>query len=168
MTTGSLRADAFAARDAQPRDLDALAALWHAGWQDAHAAILPAELARHRTLAGMRQRLAAGLAQVRVVDLDRAPAGFAWTLADELYQLYVAPRARGTGVAAGLLLDAEAAIAARGHARAWLACAIGNARAARFYARHGWERVGVVTSRLPVPGGEFALDVWRYEKAMPG
>jgi len=39
---------------------------------------------------------------------------------------------------------------------AWLACAIGNERAARFYEKCGWHRTGVVTSRLDAPSGNFS------------
>ena len=73
---------------------------------------------------------------------------------------------RGTGVAAALMDDGEARLAARGVTTAWLACAIGNDRAARFYEKRGWRRVGVVTSHLTTPDGEFAVDVWRYEKTL--
>jgi hypothetical protein len=48
--------------------------------------------------------------------------------------------------------------------RAWLACAIGNMRAARFYEKMGWALAGVFESVLQLPDGPFALDVWRYEK----
>jgi ribosomal protein S18 acetylase RimI-like enzyme len=46
-----------------------------------------------------------------------------------LYQLFVSPHARGSGVAAALIADAEARLAERGVQTAWLACAIGNDRA---------------------------------------
>jgi ribosomal protein S18 acetylase RimI-like enzyme len=83
---------------------------------------------------------------------------------DELYQLYVSAEARGTGVAAALIADAEARLAAHGVRTAWLACAIGNDRAARFYEKSGWRRAGTVVSELDTPAGIFRLDVWRYEK----
>jgi ribosomal protein S18 acetylase RimI-like enzyme len=85
---------------------------------------------------------------------------------DELYQLYVSAAARGTGVAAALVADAEVRIAATGAATAWLACAIGNDRAARFYEKCGWRRAGVMTSILNTAKGLFPLEVWRYEKPL--
>ncbi len=54
-------------RDADPAELDALAALWHAGWRDAHLAIVPAALVALRTLESFTARLAPALAEVRVI-----------------------------------------------------------------------------------------------------
>ena len=151
-------------RLASPRDVPALARLWHGGWQDAHAAILPEELARLRTLEGFAQRLAAHLDDVRVTGPEDAPTGFCMLKDDELYQLFVAREARGTGAAVTLMDDGEARLAARGHATVWLACAIGNERAARFYRKRGWTYVGPFVSRLETSAGPFDLEVWRYEK----
>jgi GNAT superfamily N-acetyltransferase len=83
---------------------------------------------------------------------------------DELNQLYVAARVRGLGVAARLLADGEEQLRGKGVKTAWLACAIGNERAARFYEKHGWRRAGNVVIHLEIPGGMFPLEVWRYEK----
>ena len=44
-------------RAANEADVDALAQIWHDGWHDAHARIVPAELARLRTLKSFRDRL---------------------------------------------------------------------------------------------------------------
>ena len=77
-----------------------------------------------------------------------------------------ASHARGSGIAAVLMADAEARLAASGVRSPWLACAIGNDRAARFYEKCGWIRTGTVTDDVAVPGGTFALEVWRYEKAL--
>ena len=60
----------------------------------------------------------------------------------------------------------EARLAANGTATAWLACAIGNQRAARFYEKCGWRRVGNMINRLDTPTGIFPLEVWRYEKRL--
>jgi GNAT superfamily N-acetyltransferase len=154
-------------RDAQLQDADALAELWHAGWQDAHAPILPAELARYRTLESFRQRMRDHLADVRVAGEPGAPLGFSMLQGDELYQFYVGAAARGTGLAATLLVDAEATLRARGVRVAWLACAIGNERAAKFYAKNGWQRAGNKVLELPLPdGGVFRLEVWNYVKTL--
>lgn len=151
-------------RAAEVAELGLLAQLWHDAWRDAHAHLVPAELARHRTLDSFRERLAAALAHVRVS--GSPPDGFCMIREDELYQLFVCAAARGKGVAAVLLADGERRLAASGIRTAWLACAIGNDRAARFYAKHGWCRRGIVTSRLETPDGPFLLDVWRYEKGL--
>jgi GNAT superfamily N-acetyltransferase len=150
-------------RGAELSELDALANLWHEGWQETHAPILPADLARFRTLPSFRSRLEAGQHDVRVMGEPGTPLGLCMLKGDELYQLYVA---RGGGVAVALLADAERRLAARGVTTAWLACAIGNDRAARFYDKNGWRRVGTVSYQIPTPDGLFPLDVWRYEKKL--
>ncbi|WP_328600485.1 GNAT family N-acetyltransferase [Mesorhizobium xinjiangense] len=94
------------------------------------------------------------------------PVGFCMIKQDELYQLFVSREARGAGVAAALLVDAEKRLAANGVTKAWLACAIGNERAARFYEKSGWHRVGPMINELETPDGTFQLEVWRYEKPM--
>ncbi|WP_266172186.1 GNAT family N-acetyltransferase [Dyella subtropica] len=151
-------------RSTNEAEISPLATLWYEGWQDAHARILPAELARLRTLESFTQRLHAALAQVRVAGPVGKPSGFCIVKNDELYQLYVSADARGSGTAAALIADAEATLAANGAGTGWLACAIGNERAIRFYEKHGWQRAGVMTSQLDTPEGQYPLDVWRYEK----
>jgi GNAT superfamily N-acetyltransferase len=153
-------------RQAQDEEIEALAELWYQGWQDAHAAILPAELARLRTRESFRQRLRAALPAVRVVGSPGAPLGFCMTKGDELHQLFVSPDGRGRGIAALLEADAVSMMSGRGTRTAWLACAIGNDRAARFYEKAGWRRMGTVVSRLETQEGSFPLEVWRYEKSL--
>lgn len=101
---------------------------------------------------------------MRVVWSSSQPVGFCITKDDELYQLYVSPEAQGSGVAAALLTAAEEHLGALGVGTAWLACAIGNERAAKFYGKHGWRRTGNMISQLPTPDGPYPLEVWRYEK----
>ncbi len=153
-------------RGAEREELQQLAKLWFDGWQDAHAKILPPELARYRTLESFRERLESSLSHVRVVGTMGEPLGLCVIQNDELYQLYVARTARGTGVAAALLADGEERMAAHGVTTAWLACAIGNERAAKFYEKSGWLRVGNMINQLPTPDGIFPLEVWRYEKQL--
>jgi ribosomal protein S18 acetylase RimI-like enzyme len=156
--------NAVEVRALQEREIDHLAKLWYEGWQDAHAQILPAELRRLRTLDSFRQRLQAAVADTRVVGPRGAPNGFCITKGDELYQIYVSAEARGSGAAHALMADAESRLAKAGVETAWLACAIGNSRAARFYEKSGWHRVGVVTYKAETSVGTFPLEVWRYEK----
>lgn len=92
--------------------------------------------------------------------------GFCLVRGDELYQLFVAAEARGTGAAAALVADAEARLAVAGVEVAWLACAIGNERAARFYEKCGWRRVGTMINPLDTPDGVLPLEVWRYERRL--
>lgn len=153
-------------RTAETGDIDRLAQVWHDGWQDAHARIVPAELARLRSLESFRQRLEAALPSIRVMGPPGSPVGFCMVRGTELYQLYVAAQSRGSGIAAALIADAEARLAASGVETAWLACAIGNERAARFYEKCGWHRVGVMLNHAETAEGTFPLEVWRYEKSL--
>ena len=153
-------------RDAHASDIDRLGEIWYQGWQDAHALIVPAELARVRTLEQFKARLRAARAAVRVAGMRGDPVGFSMVKDDELYQLYVSGTARGTGIAARLIADAEERLARDGVGTAWLACAIGNDRAARFYEKCGWRRVGNMVNRLETPEGPFPLETWRYEKRL--
>jgi ribosomal protein S18 acetylase RimI-like enzyme len=151
-------------RGAEEGDIDRLARIWYDGWRDAHEQIVPAELARLRTLESFRDRIQATLPTVRVVGASGEPVGFCMVKGAELYQLYVSAQARGLGVAAALIADAEARLTENGVERAWLACAIGNDRAARFYEKCGWRRAGIMVNVLDTTNGEFPLEVWRYEK----
>jgi GNAT superfamily N-acetyltransferase len=156
----------IAVRAAAAAELDQLAQVWFDGWHDAHAAIVPEALTRVRTLPSFRDRLRALLPYTRTVGATGAPLGFCVVKDDEVYQLFVAAAARGTGVAAALLSDAESRLASAGVSTAWLACAIGNERAARFYEKSGWRRTGTVVNLAETSAGAFALDVWRYEKQL--
>jgi GNAT superfamily N-acetyltransferase len=153
-------------RVAGPDDVDALARLWYDGWQDAHALIVPAELKAVRTLASFGDRLRARLDDVFVALPDGGGArfGFYFLKGDELYQFYVGREARGTGVAAVLMADAERRLRDRGITTPHLNCAIGNDRAARFYEKCGWRRVATVVEVLETTAGPIDLEVWRYEK----
>ena len=150
-------------REPTNAEISQLAKLWYDGWQDAHAEILPAAIARHRTLESFAVRIQSDLANVRVAGPLGQPAGFCMVKGDELSQLFVCGLERGAGVAATLLVDAKARFASAGIETAWLACAIGNERARKFYEKHGWRRVGTMTSQLDTPDGIFPLQVWRYE-----
>jgi GNAT superfamily N-acetyltransferase len=153
-------------RPADPAELAQLAQLWHDAWRDAHAALVPPQLTRLRTVDNFSQRLAAAIADVRVVGPVGAPRGLCMIKDDELYQLFVRADSRGTGVAAALLADGERRLLASGVAIAWLACAIGNDRAAAFYEKHGWQRTGTVVNQAETSEGVFPLPVWRYEKQL--
>jgi len=153
-------------RIAHETEIDELARIWYDGWRDAHERILPAELARDRTLESFKSRLREALLNVRVTGPVGGPTGFCILKDDELYQLYVSAQSRGEGVAAALVSDAEERLAERGIERAWLTCAIGNDRAARFYEKSGWQRAGSMISILQTAEGPFQLEVWRYEKVL--
>jgi len=140
-------------RNADAGEADRLAQLWYDGWCDAHLKIVPAELTSVRTPESFRERMRAAIYLLKD---------------DELYQFYVSAGARGTGVAAALIADAEARLAGSGVETAWLGCAIGNDRAARFYEKCGWHRARTFVSDLETTRGTFRLEVWRYEKRVRG
>lgn len=158
----------LATRAAEPEDLEPLARLWRQGWLDAHQAIAPEALIALRTPESFADRMAAALPRTRVLGPVGAPLGFHLIKGDELNQFYLAEEARGSGAAGVLMADAEMRLAEAGVATAWLACAIGNARAARFYEKSGWilAREDVVPSETSA--GPFPLKVWRYEKRLAG
>lgn len=159
-------AEHVAVRNAIAEEAEVLAQIWMEGWTDAHDGLLPPELSRLRTLQSFLQRLLDGLDSTIVVLEKGRPVGFAMIKQDELDQLYVARNAHGTGAALRLVSAALDQIRQAGHRRAWLACAIGNHRAARFYEKAGWTLAGIVTIRLGTPDGPVPLDVWRYEIAI--
>jgi ribosomal protein S18 acetylase RimI-like enzyme len=153
-------------RNAEDAELDQLATLWHEAWNDAHAHLVPPELKRLRTWESFRSRLKEALPAIRVVGPAGQPLGFCITKGDELYQLFVSRQARGSAVAVALIDDGEKRLAESGVKTAWLACAIGNDRAARFYEKRGWRRAGTVINQTETSDGPFLLEVWRYEKSL--
>ena len=158
--------DAINVRKAELSEVPEIARIWFDAWQDAHSKILPAELSRIRTLESFQLRLGDMLEIVRVVGEAGRPLGFCIVKDEELYQLFVAAQARGTGVAAALIADGERQLAANGVRTAWLACAVGNERAARFYEKSGWYNARTERSSVETPEGRVEFDVWRYEKAL--
>ena len=153
-------------RWARPEEAGALAGLWHRAWHEGHAGVVPDVLTRLRTLDSFQDRAARPVGLMRAAGPVGAPLGFCMIRKDELKQLFVAAEARGTGVAAALLGDAEERLRAEGVRRGWLACAIGNDRAAAFYRRRGWDRVATVENTVETAEGPFTLKVWRFEKAL--
>ena len=153
-------------RKALSRDIEPVSRLWHRGWHDAHAAIVPAALTRLRTEQNFHERLERRLEDVLVAELEREPVGFAMLTGDELEQFYVSAAVRGAGVAQTLMQAAERALSERGVETAWLACAIGNERAARFYRKAGWTLVRTEMDPLETSAGPFELEIWRFEKAL--
>lgn len=153
-------------RAASVDDLAALTRIWFEGWHDAHDAIVPPSLAALRTWSNFFGRLATELDAVRVIVEDGVPAGFAMMRGAEVFQFYVDRAARGSGAAALLMLDTEEQMAAAGIPVAWLACAVGNARAARFYEKCGWMRAATLTIESETSIGPFPIEVWRYEKSL--
>lgn len=151
-------------RPASSADLDPLAQLWHDGWREAHLAYVPTALTAKRTLNSFRRRLGDMIEHIRVAGPLGAPVGFCAIRENELNQLFVAPSARGTDLAARLLADGEDRLFAGGHARAYLLCIIENTRAVRFYERQGWVNMGTSHEEVQTEDAPFAFDMLRFEK----
>ena len=153
-------------RTVGPTELAALSDLWHAGWHEAHAAHVPVELTRKRTLTSFRTRLSMAPQTARTIGPHGAPCGLCIVHSDEMNQLFVPPKARGTGVAQALLTDAEARIAASGARNGWLICLAENQSAVAFYQRCGWVSKGVGLAPVATLDGPFDLNVERFEKVV--
>ncbi len=129
---------------------------------------MPAALEALRSPDDFLRRIRRHRAQILVTGPVGAPTGFLRINGDELDQFYVAPDRIGSGFAARLMAAAEARMAAAGVRDAWLACTVGNTRAARFYARAGWVDAGVRPLAVETAEGPFTLSVWRFEKRLAG
>lgn len=155
-------------RAATSDDLEAIVAIWHRGWRDAHLGRVPAALLSHRRPQDFRSLVPVQLPSTTVAEVDSSPIGFVVVKDDEVEQIYVDATARGTGVAAALLGHAEEVIA-RHYGRAWLAVVAGNARARSFYQRQGWSDGGAFNYHAATPtGGTVEVPVHRYEKPLGG
>ncbi|WP_176473832.1 GNAT family N-acetyltransferase [Actibacterium ureilyticum] len=149
-------------------DLAPLARLWHDGWHRAHAAHVPPALTALRTIGDFTARLPGLRDALRVIGPPGAPQGLCAVRGDELYQLYVAQAAQGSGVAGALLQDGAARIAAAGHRAAWLIVVPENARAVAFYTRQGWRDAGMTDAVLDTAHGTFALPLLKMTKGLAG
>jgi GNAT superfamily N-acetyltransferase len=84
-----------------------------------------------------------------VAEHDGAPVGLAWAKADasdpdviDIFQVWVAPAARGRGIAAGLMREAIAWARARGARTIRLDVTQGDTAAMRLYLREGFRNAG--------------------------
>lgn len=150
-------------RQAQHEDAGAIAKLWHMQWHQAHANIVEADLVRLRTPAEFAARSLAHLGQCHVCELGGDIAGFFMCEGNELYQFYVGAAHQGKGVAAQLMTAAEQELAGR---RAWLACTVGNERAAAFYKKAGWVHVRTGPYEVETSDGPMTVQEWRFEKQL--
>lgn len=156
----------FDLTDLSAATLEATAELWHTGWHEAHAQITPAALTRLRTLDDFLRRLREAKFPIRLAVRGDDVLGFVAVIEDQLYQIFVARSAQGTGVAKALMAEAMDLIAANGAQTAWLSCGVGNSRAAAFYEKTGWVNVGETIVSVDTSDGPFDLNVWRFEKAL--
>ncbi|MGI3170229.1 GNAT family N-acetyltransferase [Pseudooceanicola sp. C21-150M6] len=153
-------------RQAATADIGPIVRLWEAAWHDAHGALVPSEVLRHRTPESFVERTRKHLDGFRLLLDGAALMGFHLCLDDEISQFYLAPQARGTGAAARLMTDAEAVLAARGYRDIWLACAEGNDRARRFYEKTGFRCARTTEMPLGTEQDPAPIRIWRMEKRL--
>jgi GNAT superfamily N-acetyltransferase len=159
-----MSSDRVMLRPATPDDAPAVAEIWRRGWHDGHRGHVPDALTAIRTDESFATRAAQRVADTVVAVVDDAVAGFIMVVDDEVEQVYVHADHRGTGVAAALLTESERVVSANGHARAWLAVAVGNARARRFYEKRGWVDEGVFDYPAATADGTIPVPCHRYAK----
>jgi GNAT superfamily N-acetyltransferase len=152
-------------RAATPDDIDAIACVWHEAWRDGHMGHVPEALLPERTLDEFRRRVPPRIATSTVAEDEAGVVAFVTVEHDELEQLMVAGRARGTDVSARLLRAGEHQIA-RHHRVAWLSVVAGNARARRFYEREGWHDAGPIDYYAETSRGRMLVPSHRYEKVV--
>ncbi|MGM4986463.1 MULTISPECIES: GNAT family N-acetyltransferase [Rhizobium] len=155
-------------RPAETADHAKILHLWHRGWHDAHADLVPPEVLAFRT----ESHFAIWLKEARdtfYVAIDAQLVGFVYVKDAEVVKLYVGKSARGTGVAHALLSFAEELLFEKGVQEAELFCTAGNSRAEKFYKREGWNLSASFDDALWVPegsGGGFLVPTHRFQKAL--
>jgi ribosomal protein S18 acetylase RimI-like enzyme len=151
-------------RRATAADASFVAEIWRTGWHDGHIGNVPDELVVVRTDESFDKRAAERVADTSVAVVSGDVAGFVMVVGDEVEQVYVSRDHRGSGIADVLLDSAERQVAANSHPVAWLAVATGNARARRFYERHGWVDEGEFAYPAQGPDGPIDVPCHRYTK----
>ena len=137
-------------RPARPEDAEAIARVQVETWRAAYAHAVPTEtLARADVDARARkwQGFLAGDSATFVGEVDGRIRGFVNVGASqedpgvgELFAIYVAPDAWGTGLGSALIERGEEELRGRGFKSAMLNVLADNPRARRFYERQGWVR----------------------------
>ena len=153
-------------RPAVPEDMATVADIWHRAWHGAHAGHVPDGLTAGRTLAAFHERTPSRVADTTVAEVDGRVVGFTMVAGDELEQIFVDPDHHGSGVAAPLLAAGERRIAEAGYDVAWLAVVVGNARARRFYEKHGWHDADDLPYEVTALGETYVSPCRRYEKRL--
>lgn len=151
---------------ARPDDTINIAQIWYSGWQDGHLGYVSQELIEIRTEESFHKRAAERIGDTTVAVVYGEIAGFIMVVDDEVEQVFVAARHRGTGVADALMTEAERQVKANGHSKAWLAVVAGNARARAFYQRLGWVDEGPFDYAAATEGGTVSVPCQRYTKLL--
>ncbi|MDP2150627.1 MAG: GNAT family N-acetyltransferase [Parvibaculum sp.] len=152
-------------RVASAGDIPALARVWHDGWHAGHAHLSP-DIAALRPLSFFEPRMATTLPDCVVACVDGDIVGFAGWEGDGIGQVFVLPAWHGRGVAPRVLAAAEEELKRAGYSRIWLQCQLGNARARRFYEKHGWQVAAELDVTIGTTEGRKPQRVWRMEKSL--
>lgn len=158
--------DDVTVRPATAEDVASIAPIWHQGWQDAHLGNAPDELIAARTKRSFWTRAEQRVPDATVAEIDGQVAGFVMVVEDEVEQVYLDEKHRGSGIASILLDAAERQIHDDGHGIAWLAVVAGNERARAFYAKRGWVDEGLFAHQAPGPNGPITVPAHRYVKSV--
>lgn len=150
-------------RQADKDDVQRIAQIWHLGWHSGHAAVVDNELVGLRVPEEFVARTQAHLSRTHVALVDGQIIGFFMIKGDELYQFYLDAAHHGSGIARELMSATELAMAGRA---AYLACTVGNERAAAFYRKCGWKHVRTGPYEAETSRGVFVVQEWRFEKAL--
>jgi GNAT superfamily N-acetyltransferase len=156
-------------RPAVSGDEEAIVHLWHQGWHDAHAELVPLEVLSYRTKSHFLTWLKEAPDTFYVARSGKDLFGFVSLKGNEVVKLYVGRGARGTGVASALLSFAERTLRQDGVLEAMLLCTAGNARAERFYLRQGWSLIETFDDALWAPtdiSQKFVVSTHRYRKKL--
>jgi GNAT superfamily N-acetyltransferase len=159
-------------RPATERDIEAIVAIWHAGWHDGHGSIVPAAYRRQRSRESFAARAPALIPHATVANtedgfaLTDTACGFFSVRENIVTNLFVAASHRGTDVAALLIKEAERQIAQAGNVFARLDCRQGNDRARRFYEKMGWHVAEKVLQQDEIDGVPVKLPFWIMEKPL--
>ena len=125
---------------------------------------MPADLERERLAGSWRDEVAARVDHTWVAEVGDDVVGFVTVVDDELEDIYVTDASRGTGIATTLLHHAEHVVRDAGFESVWLAVVAGNARARRFYARHGWADDGPFEHTARTASGPITVPAHRYRR----
>lgn len=130
--------------------------MWHLGWHNAHAHLVPAVILEYRTPKYFSLWLKQCTDKFHVMVDGDDLLGFVSIEGAEVVKLYVSAEARGRGYARSLLSHAENLLALGGVESAELLCTAGNVRAQNFYARAGWKISRTFAAGLWLPTGASA------------
>ena len=131
---------------------------------DAFGSTLAAESVRppEDWAARLARAATSGIDHALIAEIEGEPVGLAWAKVDadepalvNLFQMWVAPEARGQGVAAGLLAEAVRWARARGATAMQLGVNCANDEALRLYVRAGFVATGL---REPMRPGSDQIE----------